>query len=220
MISRCRVHESMYLEKQSSDQSIKNLHKALVAAYARIQGFLLIAHRLHNKGSAGRALHAMLNPAEIIKFLDDFIPLERRIEDEARICESVYAREAAGETAKKIDDLKMLLLSYKQPSSRLDSRVATMFTQLGKARQSEMLQWISPIPYQDSHESARERRTKGTGHWLLENSRFSAWQNSSSSTTLWLHGSRMYSTRQSDVVASNGVFSSRDWQNKIGITRR
>lgn len=162
-----------------------------------------------------------LNPAEITKFVDDFKDQERQIEYEARICESVYTREATGETAKKIDDLRMLLLSYKQPSSRLDSRVAAMFTQIEKARQSEMLRWISPIPYQDSHESAREKRTKGTGHWLLENSRFSTWQNSSSSTTLWLHGSRMYSTRHLNVVvASNRMLSSWDWQNKIGITRR
>ena len=127
--------------------------------------------------------------------MDDCNARERQVEYEARICETVDAREATGETAKKIDDLKMLLLSYTQPSSRLDSRIAAMFIQLEKTRQSEMLRWISPIPYQDSHVSARENRTKGTGHWLLEHSRFSLWQNSSSSTTLWLHGSRMYSTQ-------------------------
>ena len=61
MISRCRIYESMYLEKHSSDQSIKNLQSALVAAYALIQDFLLIAHRLYSKRSTGRAFHAMVS---------------------------------------------------------------------------------------------------------------------------------------------------------------
>lgn len=101
------------------------------------------------------------------------------------------------------------------------ARVAAIFTEVGKAKQSEMLQWISPIPYEDSHISARGNRTKGTGYWLLEHSRFSAWQSSTYSTILWLHGLRMYYKRHSNVVvSSNRILSSWNRQDEAGVTRR
>ena len=192
MISRCKIYESMYLEVQSPTQSIENLKSALVDAYTIIQDYLVTAHRLYDKSATTRTFYAMLNPDKITKFVNDCNAQEGVIEAAARFCENIYTREANRETAKRSEYLRQLLLTFNKPLSRLDSRVGAMFAQLENSKQSKILQWISPIPYQDSHMSAREGRTKETGRWLLQHPRFRKWRTSSSSTILWLHGSRKY----------------------------
>lgn len=193
IISRCKIYELLYLDSKSSEQAMKNLESALLAAYTLILLFLATVYRLYQKNSTTRALHGILNPDKIASFVEKCEKNERRIESEARNCESIYIRGAVNKSTERVEGLKQLLLSFEQPLCRLDSRVATMFTRLEESRQSEILRWISPIPYKDSHTSARSGRTQGTGSWLLEHSHFCEWQNSSSSTILWLHGFRMYS---------------------------
>lgn len=55
---------------------------------------------------------------------------------------------------------------------------------------SKILQWISSVEYAKHHLTAAEDRVKGTGEWLFRKNDFIAWQSSSDSTILWLHGIR------------------------------
>ena len=185
IISRCKIIEVLYL-----DQANGNLESALVEIYSHILKFLATARRLKGKGHARMALHGLLNPEEAENFVKDCESMERRVDSEARNCESLHTREANAESAKRVDILHSLLLSLDQPLARLDSRVGLMFKRLEESKQSEILQWISPIPYEDSHRTASRGRTEGTGRWLLNHRQFCQWRSTNSSSILWLHGFR------------------------------
>ena len=193
MISRCKIYELLYIHNGFPNESSQNLEIALVSAYAVVQRFLVNAYRLSNKKAASYTLHALLNPTKIADFVNDCTVQETQIEIAAGVCQRVYTKEANLESVKRVEVLRQHLLNFEEHLSGLISRVAVMFTQLEASRQSKILQWISPIPYHDSHVSARERRTEGTGQWLLRDSQFCTWQKSKSSTILWLHGARRYS---------------------------
>lgn len=193
MISRCKIYELLYIKNRSLNESSKNLESALVSAYTVVQRFLVNADWLSKQNASKKMLHAFLNPTEINNFLNDCSVQETQIEIEAGVCHSVYTKEANDESTRRVEDLRQYLFNFEEHLSSLSSQVAVMYTQLEASKQSEILQWISPIPYQDSHALAQERRTEGTGQWLLRDSRFRAWQNSNSSTILWLHGDRRYS---------------------------
>lgn len=60
----------------------------------------------------------------------------------------------------------------------------------GKER-LELLQWMSDIKYMDHHDDLSNKRLlPGSGQWLLESQNFIEWQQSSTSSILWLHGIR------------------------------
>ncbi len=193
MISRCKIYELLYIHNGSSNESTQNLEIALVSAYVVIQRFLVNAYWLSNKKAASKTLHALLNSTKIADFVNECTVQETQIEIAAGACEKVYTKEANLESVKRVEVLRQHLLNFEEHLSGLISQVAVMFTQLEASRHSEILQWISPIPYHDSHVSARERRIEGTGQWLLMDSQFRIWHKSEFSNIFWLHGARRYS---------------------------
>ncbi|KAK4220807.1 hypothetical protein QBC38DRAFT_163141 [Podospora fimiseda] len=52
----------------------------------------------------------------------------------------------------------------------------------------KILEWVSPILYVNHHNTVNEARTPGTCEWLLKNEKFQKWEDTSSSTILWLQG--------------------------------
>ena len=221
MICRCKIYELLYIQNGSSSESSQNLEIALISAYALVQRFLINAYWLSNKKTASKTLHALFNPTKIADFVNDCTVQETQIETAAGVCERVYTKEANLESVKRVEVLREHLLNFEEHLSGLISQVAVMFTQLEASRQSEILRWISPIPYHNSHVSARERRTEGTGQWLLRDSQFCKWQKSKFSTILWLHGARGYSLLVIlNFVLSNGIFVSWHWQDYTSLNCR
>ena len=55
-------------------------------------------------------------------------------------------------------------------------------------KRTEILRWISPEPYFQHHEQAKEGVLPGTGEWLLSDPIFKKWKRESVSSILWLHG--------------------------------
>ena len=60
------------------------------------------------------------------------------------------------------------------------------------SKRSEILGWISNIPYTSHHKHISEGRLKGTGEWLFGREEYRAWRSSSASLLLLLRGIRMY----------------------------
>lgn len=59
-----------------------------------------------------------------------------------------------------------------------------------EAERTEIILWLSRIPYRKHHERAKEGRLDNTGDWLVKKKVFKEWQGSSTSKILWLHGIR------------------------------
>jgi len=57
------------------------------------------------------------------------------------------------------------------------------------AKDFEMLRWLTPFKYEETHIQICEKRLPGTGQWLLENPEFVAWRDQDAvSNILWCHG--------------------------------
>ena len=65
----------------------------------------------------------------------------------------------------------------------------TIHTVAGSKR-SEILEWISNVPYTSHHKLIGERRLKGTGEWIFEREEYRTWRSSSASKLLLLRGIR------------------------------
>lgn len=60
---------------------------------------------------------------------------------------------------------------------------------IDRSEQQGILDWASQIPYEKHFKMVHKKVLNGTGSWLFQHPDFFAWQNSSSSQMLWLHGS-------------------------------
>ena len=58
------------------------------------------------------------------------------------------------------------------------------------SRRTEILEWISKIPYLDHHQRISEGRLDGTAEWLLRRVEYLEWESSSASKLLLLRGIR------------------------------
>lgn len=191
LIDRCGLYEILYLQR-AFEQAETNLESALVTLYSHLLRFLALANRFYKKNNATRAGYGILNPNEFASFVEESASLEKRVDCEAHICESTYNRDMNVESVSRAHELKRLLIELKEPIMRIDSRVAAMFRNLNSNKQSDILRWISSIPYEDNHKTARKGRTEETGEWLLNHEQYRDWRGSSASMILWLHGFRQF----------------------------
>jgi ankyrin repeat domain-containing protein 50 len=193
LISRCRIYEILYLYSKQSGQAVAhlelaetsvelavaNLKSALVVLYAAMLRFLAMAIRLCEKSPGKRAIHGILNPDQVVSFVQECQTLETRVDNEASNCE----RTCSHTTREKLAGLQ-------EPIMRTDSRVAALYDKLNETERLEILAWVSDIPYESNHYAARKGHTPGTGEWLLRHERYREWRGSSASMILWLHGIR------------------------------
>jgi ankyrin repeat domain-containing protein 50 len=193
LASRCKIYEILYLYNKQSGQAatnlkpavtnperaVANLESALVTLYAAVLRFLATTNRLYDKSFGTRAIHSILSPDQVVKFVDECQKLETRVDIEANNCE----RTCSQTVREKLADLQ-------EPITRTDSRVAALYDRLNESERLEILAWVSNIPYESYHYTARKGRTDKTGQWLLRHELHREWRESSASMILWLHGIR------------------------------
>ena len=168
-----------------------NLRVALVALYAAILTFLTSANLHYNQNTAKRFVHAIVKPDEVLDYIQNCRELEDRVFKEAATCESMHAHvfhESSREQV--VQGLKHLLKELQDPIVRIDDRVKMLWDTIEEAEQFNILCWISPIPYEENHRTARGGRVANTCQWLLMHEVYCQWRRSSASSMLWLHGIR------------------------------
>ncbi|RDW57470.1 hypothetical protein BP6252_13808 [Coleophoma cylindrospora] len=181
LINRCALYEVLYGSEDTTTKALHNLHAALIELYSAMLQSMAMAYRLFDKSTASRAVHALINPNGISDLVTQFENLERRVDREARNCESVRCQSA---NTKIVD----LLDSLQKPILRIDGRVKSLLEKVDSKERREILDWISDVRYGKHHATIRDERTADTGTWLVANNKYSEWQNISTSTILWLHG--------------------------------
>ena len=188
LINRCQIYERLYLRDTKAKtnqerQALENLESALGALYSAILETLAKAIGDYDKTARQRILSGVFDPNEIAGIIDRLNELENRVEKEASNCKSTLDQ-------KTFEELERLLEDLEKPIFRIDSRVEKLQDILERSEQSNILTWVSQIPYEENHNTARAGWTKGTGQWLLAHKRYREWRASSASTILWLHGFR------------------------------
>lgn len=88
----------------------------------------------------------------------------------------------------KHQQLKNLLNDIQMPINRLEKDMHDLRDDLDDAKRIQILQWISPIPYEQHHNQAKRDLMAGTGLWFLNDDRLLEWRGSSVSSIMWLRG--------------------------------
>jgi len=200
LISRCSVYEALFLQHTHKGQAAVNLEKGLISLYVAMLRFIATACKLYSNTTASRMLRGALNLEKVTGFVSKCEGLEKTVDIEAHICESEVS-------AERENKLRNILIQLREPILRIDSQVRKLCDRLDDLERSEILTWLSSIPYRKNHLTARQGRTDGTGTWLLEHPRYLEWRRSSTSMILWLHGSREYFLRVEFNDAAHSSFS-------------
>lgn len=229
LIGRCRIYEALYLKRERTKdgewtqewkQALENLTLALVTLYTTMLNFLGGAIRAYDQRAIVRTLRAILNPAEVIEFVNNCQSLENNLAIEVANCERIHARQNHGSSGKQIQKLKQHLVDLQAPILRIDSGIAALCENLDTSKRQTILEWISAIPYAENHDFACQGRTSGTGEWLLQHRRYLEWRTSSASMILWLHGARECHCVTVSRRLSLTRFNSWNWQNEAHFYRR
>ncbi len=85
-------------------------------------------------------------------------------------------------------NLKDSLKNLQMPIDRMERGIHDLQDNLGDAKRIEILQWISPIPYEQHHNQAKKDVMEDTGHWFLNDDELLGWRGSSTSSIMWLRG--------------------------------
>ena len=189
IVSRCRLYEIMYLDNVQAAETedtvqpaFTNLEAALVKLYTAILEVFAYAFNTFGKGRIKRALSSAL-----YSDLDNQLSrLDMDVINCTHICENVRGRSSH----KNASEILTILRDLEKPIHHIHLGVRDLLKSVGKARRIQILQWISPIPYEDDHNTACEGHASGTGKWLLEHRTYSNWKMSKGSTILWLNGMR------------------------------
>lgn len=190
LVNRCKIYEALYVYNATPGQALNNLRLALIALYDTILRFFASANRLYDKKTASRAVHAILNPDDVRNFIQNCQSLEEQVDIEASNCERTYTHTVHVKLGKHMGRLEQLLKETRDPIVRIDERVTNLWVRSNVSEQYEILCWTSPVPYEENHKTAREKRTADTGQWLLMHEIYCQWRKSSASMILWLHGIR------------------------------
>ena len=196
LISRCKLYELLYLQEPrlteqtdqaDLEQATSNLRAALVALYVLMLKFLDSSIRAYSKSSVNRQFSAMLNPGDPDSFLDTFKESEMTVYMEASICETIISRGTAHTVIQSQQEVRQLLHELERPLLRVERTVECLSQHIQGKERSEILNWVSKLPYEEYHQIAKNGLTNGTGEWLLSHEKYAEWRHSSASTILWLY---------------------------------
>jgi ankyrin repeat protein len=184
VISRGQVYESVYLKNSPAaptDNLSKNLQSALTTIYTTSLELLADSGSLFSKNTAMRTLQALINPGKVSGGISSISEQEDDLLRDVSACE---VRRSANADESMIGMLNAL----NAPMKRMDEGIQHLLQTVNEEERIKMLEWISPIPFGKNHNNVREKRTAGTGGWLLQHEGFNQWEHNRSSI-FWLQGS-------------------------------
>ncbi|KAI5841657.1 hypothetical protein BZA05DRAFT_344843, partial [Tricharina praecox] len=187
LIHRCAIYELLYFTEAT--RASKNLELSMLALYVAILKFLAkaiqrskVEYSSSDKAfpanpSTDTRVEAVFTTGEIVEYFEDVTSLEETVERDAAVAE-----------AQCFESLRTLLDDINILTSRLSPQIDGIQQRLEGSRRSDILEWISKIPYTNHHKRISEVRLKGTGEWLFKKTEYHNWRSSSASKLLLLRG--------------------------------
>ena len=189
IVSRCRLYEILYLDNVRAEETedavrpaFANLEAALVKLYTTILEVFANAFNTFGKGGIKRVLSL-----DLFGDLDDRLS---RLNIDAIGCANICSNVHGSSSHKNAREILKILKGLEQPVHHIDLSVRLLLKSVGTTRRTEILRWISPILYEDDHNTACDGHTSGTGEWLLEHQTYKNWKTSKRDAILWLTGMR------------------------------
>jgi hypothetical protein len=186
LISRCLIYEALYRTPLRSETALSILERRLVKLYTVVLRFLALSVRF-STCDPDKTASVIPYMKKFEQLYDEYGSHVDGLEAEARNCELVHQ---LVEQRKNVSKLQRLHAQLRNAIVRIDASTETLLDESSNAQQPEILLWVSRIPYESNHGTARRGRTHGTAEWILEHPTFREWRASSASSLLWLHGIR------------------------------
>lgn len=193
MIGKFTVFEQIYLQHQMRATNL--LRTALVRLYASILTFLAEAKRYYTERTGMRMLKSTFHIE-----LPKVTKLKQRIQDEqvavleiARLIDAENLRDLNNDIQNmpsNMESMRKAIELLEAPMENVNTQLEGIVNRLERMKISELLGWISNIPYVLHHETARKGRLENSGIWLFDQSHYMSWRMNQSSALLWLHGMR------------------------------
>ncbi|KAF5011288.1 hypothetical protein FDECE_2588 [Fusarium decemcellulare] len=190
LITRCSIYQQLYLDDsvpatKAQGQAMTQLSNAMARLYAKMFSFLAFYLRLLDLNTTVRTLKSFSQPGEVSEMLTEIGMYEKRVATEANVCEKVIVRPVLQRIDENSQNTRTQL---REMMSRFDGEMIQLWKQLNEDERCKILQWVSDIPYETDHYTARKGRVNGTGEWLLRHPVYTTWRQSDKSTLLWLNG--------------------------------
>lgn len=180
---RGAIYEKVYLECVPDEfpESARLLREALCITYKETLQLMARTKCALDESAGRRFLQALLYPGEGAQLLQGLNDAEARMGREVQACEAEQ---------RKVENklFRELLQSLEDPLRHNRVRLDAMLKTFDADERSRMLDLFSQIQVGDQHYRRTKMRTEGSGKWLLKHPKFQSWENSSSSSILWLTG--------------------------------
>lgn len=185
IVHRCEVYEMLYLNNDMKAELAGGLQVTLEKLYAQVLDVLINTSKFLNKGTPGRIFYDVFHPNEGSSLLTGINAAEEEVAVQGDVCEKHRSQRSDANMTISMQRL----LKLETPINRTDQNVEKVLQALENQELTDILTWISGVQYGLHHDDVRERRTKDTGEWILEQPRFHEWHYQDGSVMLWLQGS-------------------------------
>lgn len=182
LVHHGRVFESLYLGAGSrlqdpiGQEPLDDLRNDTVELYVAILDGLSFCCSQLQKHTILRVGSALLKPEDAKKASEQLHNRWVKLKEQAQKCDSLRILQISDEIQRHLPGV----------FSTLDKILVKMQNQ----ERIKILKMISATPYRGHHIDIQERRTKGTGEWILQTDEFQQWQASETSSITLLYGAR------------------------------
>ncbi|KAI0537878.1 hypothetical protein GGR58DRAFT_325662 [Xylaria digitata] len=184
LLAQCHTYQQLYMAPDTTlrppEADLSNLKTFIVQTYAKTQLFLSFADQQQRSRIGPVATPFKLGDAE--SHVNELSKCEKQLSRAADNCERHC-------DLSNRSNVRELLTTITDFSKVFQYQIDLVMNQIDSKDRTEMLEWISSVPYGQHHDRVREARTTDTCEWLLKHSKFREWEETSSSTILWLQGS-------------------------------
>ncbi|CAG9993752.1 unnamed protein product [Clonostachys byssicola] len=180
LVHHGRVFENLYLGASSrlqgpiGQEPLDDLRSDTVELYVAILDGLTFCCSQMQKHTILRVGSALLKPEDAKKASEQLHNRWVKLKEQAQKCDSLRILQISDEIQRHLPGV----------FSTLDKILIKMQNQ----ERIEILKRISATPYRGHHIDIQERRTTGTGEWILQAEEFQQWQASETSTITLLYG--------------------------------
>ncbi|KAJ4304648.1 hypothetical protein N0V90_000174 [Kalmusia sp. IMI 367209] len=198
LITRCAVHEAVYLgsatEEIGANQSL--LRRELELLYSAILSYLAKAAAYYTRNTPKRLFSSAVNSTGGTKEgLQLILVREEEVEKVVRALHGEITTRTASNLLSmqhtqqaQHQALERLVNLLEQPVLRTAETIAHFKTILESNERKDIGQWLSSSNHREHHNRAYRDVLSGTGQWIFQRDEYKEWQDSSSSSILWIHG--------------------------------
>lgn len=169
------------MNAEEAGSSTTELRKCLVDLFSESLNILALAGRRLGEGLGKQFLQALTDPMKGEKANIKLLKLQNQVSHAAQACEAELRQVMGAEH-------KALLESLNLPLCHVREGVKELLVNIEADKKNKVLNDISSIRVNDEHYERNKKRASGTGDWIFQLQSFIEWEESSTSSILWLRG--------------------------------